>query len=491
MNMNMYEVEDVKCIIKKIALEVSFIGGSVLYVGGYVRDKFLGKKSKDIDVEVYNITLIQLKELLSRYGVVDEVGASFGVLKIQGLDVDFAVPRREYVGSVIDEFELIILPKQYSDDVMSEIEKIYPGYKIKIKENYSYTHTDFIAIPDPFISMEKASRRRDFTINAIMEDVLTGEVFDFHGGLKDLQDKVLRHIDDIRFTEDPVRVLRACQLAPRCEFTIALKTIKLCRTMDLSSLPKERIFDELKKALLKTKKPSVAFEAMREMGVLEKLFPELLVLTKCEQRPDYHPEGNVWVHTMMVIDELAKLRDKSKNPLGLMLSGVCHDLGKPNATKEDEDGMLKAKGHELEGVPIAGDFMSKLTTDKALRHFVANMVQNHMRPNTIALHGNKRTIRKLIVDTDVQEILLLAEADHKGRGISEEEKDYSAIRAWFDQRIEEVSTSPGKIDPIVTGKDLIAKGIKPGIEMGKMLKEAFELQLDGKTKEEIINILIV
>jgi tRNA nucleotidyltransferase/poly(A) polymerase len=443
---------EVKTLIESIALEVKSLGGRVVYVGGFVRDEALCIDNKDIDVEVYNITPTQLKDILSNYGIVDEIGASFGVLKIHGVDIDFAMPRIE--------------------------RKVGEG------------HRGFDVSVNPFMSFEEASRRRDFTINAIMKDVLTGEIIDCHNGMRDIEAGVIKHIDDCTFIEDPLRVLRACQFASRFKFDIAPETIELCRCIELSSLPKERIFEELKKALLKAKEPSIAFEAMREMDVLEKLFPELLALIKCEQRPDYHPEGNVWVHTMMVIDELAKLRDKSKNPLGLMLSGVCHDLGKPSATKEDEDGMLKAKGHELEGVPVAGDFMSKLTTDKTLRHFVVNMVQNHMRPNTIALHGNKKTIRKLIVDTDIEEILLLAEADHKGRGISEEEKDYTAIRSWFDQRIEEVSTSPGKIDPLVTGKNLISEGIKPGVEMGEMLRKAFDLQLEGLSKEDILSILL-
>lgn len=452
MNKEFKTFVEVKNLIESIALDVKALGGRVVYVGGFVRDEALGIDNKDIDVEVYNITPTQLKEILSKYGIVDEIGVSFGVLKIHGVDIDFAMPRTE--------------------------KKVGEG------------HRGFDVSVDPFMSFEEASRRRDFTINSIMKDVLTGEIIDCHNGIRDIEAKVIRHIDDSTFIEDPLRVLRACQFASRFKFAIAPETVKLCKIIELKSLPKERIFEELKKALLKAERPSIAFEAMKEMDVLEKLFPELLALTKCEQRADYHPEGNVWVHTMMVIDELAKLRDKSKNPLGLMLSGVCHDLGKPNATKEDEDGILKAKGHELEGVPVAVDFMSKLTTDKALRHFVVNMVQNHMRPNVIALHGNKKTIRKLIVDTDIQEILLLAEADHKGRGISEEEKDYTAIREWFDKRIEEVSTSPGKIDPLVTGKDLISKGIKPGVEMGEMLRKAFDLQLEGLLKEEILSIVL-
>lgn len=443
---------EVKALIESIALEVKALGGRVVYVGGFVRDEALDIDNKDIDVEVYGITPTQLKEVLSHYGIVDEIGASFGVLKIHGIDIDFAMPRTE--------------------------RKVGEG------------HRGFDVSVDPFMSFEEASRRRDFTINSIMKDVLTGEIIDCHNGIKDIEARIIRHIDDSTFIEDPLRVLRACQFASRFEFVIAPETITLCKSIDLSSLAKERVFEELKKALLKANKPSIAFEAMKDLDVLEKLFPELSALISCQQRPDYHPEGSVWVHTMMVIDELAKLRDKSKNPLGLMLSGVCHDLGKPNATKEGEDGILKAKGHELEGVPVTGDFISKLTTDKALRNFVVNMVQNHMRPNAIALHGNKKTIRKLIVDTDIQEILLLSEADHKGRGISEEEKDYTTIRSWFDKRIEEVSTSPGKIDPLVTGKDLIANGIKPGVEMGEMLRRAFDLQLEGLLKEDILSIVL-
>lgn len=441
-----------KSLIENIALDIEKLNGRIVYVGGYVRDEILGIENKDIDVEVYNITPNQLKEVLNKYGIVDEVGSSFGVLKIHGVDIDFAMPRRERkVGS---------------------------------------SHSSFEVSVDPFLSFEEASNRRDIRINSIMKDVLTGEIIDCHGGLKDIELKLIRHIDDDTFIEDPLRVLRVCQFASRFNFAIAPETINLCKTIELNSLSKERIFEELKKALLKSEKPSIAFEAMKEMGVIEKLFPELLALTKCEQRPDYHPEGNVWVHTMMVIDELAKLRDKSKNPIGLMLSGLCHDLGKPNVTKLHEDGIISSKGHEIEGVQVTVRFINRITTNKSLIVFIMNMVKNHMRPNEIALCGNKKTIRKLMVDTDINEILLLSEADHKGRGISEKEKDYTNTIKWFNKMIDEVSTSPGKIQPFITGKDLINNGINPGVEMGNMIKKAFDLQLEGLLKEDILDILL-
>ena len=251
-------------LVKKIALDIKQQGGKMYFVGGFVRDKLLGVENKDIDVEVFGITPSQLKGILSKYGEVDEVGASFGILMIKGIDIDFAMPRTE---------------RKTSDG--------HKGFEITV---------------NPFLSLEEATKRRDFTINAFMQDVLTGEIIDLWNGKKDLNSKTIKHIDDHTFIEDPLRVLRACQFASRFNFSIDTKTLELCKTVDITSLAKERIFEELKKALLKSNKPSIFFKYLYEINKLDYFFKEVELLKDVPQPKVHHPEGDVWNHTLMVVD---------------------------------------------------------------------------------------------------------------------------------------------------------------------------------------------
>lgn len=228
-----------------IAEKVCNRGGRAFYVGGFVRDKLLGIDNKDVDIEVHGIAPEELLDLLKEVGEPLSYGSSFGIYSLKGYDIDIAMPRREHAtGS---------------------------------------GHRDFEVFVDPFIGTTEAARRRDFTINALMEDVLTGEIIDPFGGKDDLQNKVIRHIDDKTFVEDPLRVLRGAQFAARFGFDIAPETVKLCKGIDISTLTRERIEEELKKGLLKGIKPSVFFEALRDMNQLDIWFPELKALVGLEQ----------------------------------------------------------------------------------------------------------------------------------------------------------------------------------------------------------------
>ncbi|MFJ8528300.1 CCA tRNA nucleotidyltransferase [Bacillus sp. NPDC094106] len=448
------KTNDSKQILLKVAKEIKNHGGRTFYVGGYVRDKFMNKISKDIDVEIYGITPDTLQQILSKFGYVDEIGASFGILKIHGVDIDFSMPRTE---------------KKTADG-----------------------HTGFSVVVDPFMDTLTASKRRDFTVNAIMEDVLTGEIIDHFNGIIDIELGIIQHINLETFVEDELRAFRACQFASRFNFTIAEETIDLCKTFRFS-LPRERIFEEFSKALLKSEKPSIFFSYMREMLIIKKLFPELHALIDCPQSPIFHPEGDVWAHTLMVTDELAKLKHLSTNPLAFMLLGPTHDMGKPITTVIHEDGSITTRGHAEEGVSIAKQFLKRLTNDKRLIKKILNMVEHHMRPNQISF-GTDKAVRRLMVATDITDIVLFGEADHKGRGISEEEKDYATIKKWFKEKIEKLKTDENKstISPLVTGKDLILAGLKPGKEFSILLKKAFDLQIEyGLSKEEILEKILL
>jgi tRNA nucleotidyltransferase (CCA-adding enzyme) len=474
-------------ILEKIAQKIVEMGGQIYFVGGFVRDLFTGKENKDIDVEVYGLSPNQLKEILSQFGVVDIVGASFGVYMIHGMSIDFALPRREIQGKVIEDKELIILPRNYESTYMKEIESNYPTYEFQINPNEGFGHKDFIVIPDPFMSLEEATIRRDFTMNAMMKNVLTGEIIDLWNGQQHIEDKMIRHINDKTFVEDPLRVLRACQFASRFEFDIDKDTKKLCQSIDLSSLAKERVFVELEKALMKSKKPSVALDKLHELSVIDKLFPELKALIGCLQDPVHHAEGTVWNHTKLVIDIASTFKEKTSYPLGFMFGSLCHDMGKPNTTKE-VNGRITSHGHEMEGERVAETFMKRITTDKKLIDSVKDLTRNHMRLLSLYPNGSDKAIRKLSMDTNIHDMRWFAEADYRGRGLVE--RDFTPISIWFEERTKEVGADK-EIKPLVTGKDLISKGLKPGKEFGLLLQKAMDYQLEGLHKEEILEKLCI
>ena len=308
-----------------IAKLVKIYGGDTYFVGGYVRDKILGKSNKDIDIEVHNIHPNNLKEILNRLGKVKTQGISFGVYNLCGYDIDIAQPRMENA--------------------------IGRGHK------------DFEVTVDPFIGTTKAAKRRDFTINAIMENVLTGEIVDPFNGIEDLKNRIIRHVDDNSFSEDPLRVLRAAQFAARFNFVIADETKLIMNKMDLSTLSRERIYEELKKAMLKSNKPSIFFERLREVDQLDYWFPEVKALFNCKQNASYHPEGDVWTHTMEVIDYAANIKTTASNPEYFLIAALCHDFGKPLSTTIDDNGDVHSYDHENIGVDVAKTFLNRINLD--------------------------------------------------------------------------------------------------------------------------------
>lgn len=424
-----------------------------------------------------------LEKILSEFGEVNKIGKSYGILKINGIDVDFSIPRIEYIAKITNN--TILIPDKYSIEDLNLIRSAYPNYELKIS-NIEYTHTNFIVIPKYDISIKEVSRRRDFTINAIYENVLSGTIIDCCNGIYDLKNGIIRHIDKDTFIEDPLRVLRACQFAARFNFTIDKDTLSLCHEIDITSLPKERIFIELKKALLKADMPSLFFKYLLEMGQLKYFFYELILLINCPQNKKYHPEGDVWSHTMLVIDQAAKLRDKTSTPLAFMLSALCHDLGKPKSTVFIE-GDFKSYDHNIIGVTIAKQFLNRFTTNIRIINYVLNMVECHMRPHQLIFKATDKAIRKLINNSiNIDDLILLSEADSLGRG--NKYLSYNKERQWFKDKINNLYKST--IIKLVTGKDLIDLGFKEGKVLGEKLKYAYELQLEGLSREEILNKLI-
>ena len=438
------ENRDLK-MAEKIAACVAQKGGRTFLVGGYVRDLLMGKHNKDIDIEIHGVQPEELEKILDGLGSRTEMGASFGVYGLRGYDIDIAMPRQE--------------------------------------EATGRGHKDFKIYVDPFLGTYKAAMRRDFTINAMMQDVLTGEIIDHFGGQDDLKKGVLRHVNPHTFAEDPLRVLRAAQFAARFEFDIAPETIELSRTMDLTTLARERVMGELEKALLKAAHPSIFFEKMRIMNQLDNWFLHLTKLIGLEQPPKYHPEGDVWTHTMRVLDSAASFRDKAKNPVGLMLSALTHDLGKITATTVDGKGIIHAYGHAKQGDPFAKEFLERITNETKLIRYVRNMVSLHMRPYELAKENADKKTTNMLFDSAIspEDLLLLSTSDQMGKGngrIIPEYEEYLRERlSWYRYTMEQ---------PCVMGADLIQAGLKPGPKFSEILAFAHNLHLSNVGKEDAL-----
>ena len=433
-----------KSFEEKIAEEVKLAGGRVFYVGGFVRDKLLGIENKDVDIEVHGISPEALFEILKEFGEPLTYGKNFGVFGLKGKSIDIAMPRREHAtGS---------------------------------------GHKDFKIDVDPFIGTRAAAQRRDFTINSMMEDVLSGEIIDHFGGRNDLEAGVIRHIDADAFIEDPLRVLRGAQFAARFGFSIAPDTIELCRGIDLSALSAERVEEELKKALLKAGRPSVFFESLRAMDQLDVWFPELKQTIGLEQDPVFHPEGDVWTHTMEVIDRAAAFRDRVSDPFSFMLLALTHDLGKI-VTTEEKNGRIHAYEHETKGMPLVEAFVSRLTNEKAVKEYVYNMVPLHMRPNVAAFSKPvmKSTNRMFDAAVAPEDLIWFAEAD---KPVVSGTVEFSGDREFLLDRLRLYKETMAK--PYVMGRDLIEAGLEPGEDFAEILEYAHKLRLAGISRESAL-----
>lgn len=440
-----------------IAQLVKNAGGRALLVGGCVRDELLGCECDDIDIECFGIDPdVLIKELSSRYEL-DLVGASFGVIKLLRENVDVALPRRET--------------------------KLGLG------------HRAFETECDPSLSVRDAAARRDFTINAIYKDPLTGEFVDPWGGKDDLEKRILRHVSP-HFSEDPLRVLRGMQFVARFGLEAAAETIEICRAMAIENLARERLFEEWAKLLLKGTKISKGLEFLRATGWV-KYYPELERLIGCEQDPNWHPEGDVWNHTLCCLDAFALEREKRseegrgdrREDLIVGFAVLCHDFGKPACTRYDPvKKRIRSLGHDDAGVEPTVSFLERLTNEEKLLKEVPPLVRFHMRPFSMWRDkSSDSAIRRLAAKVvRIDRLVRVAAADDLGRPPYPSSPEHLQWLADQARRLEVESAAPF---PIVRGRDLIALGMKPSVEFGKILSALYEAQLDGKfsTLEEAIS----
>ena len=427
-----------------IARHVSDAGGRAFFVGGWVRDRLLGRPAADIDLEVYGLPAEKLEAALTNAGPVNSVGRQFAVYKVG--DIDVSLPRTE--------------------------------------SKSGHGHRGFTVTGDGDLSPAEAARRRDFTVNAIAWNPLTGEYVDPYNGQADLESRTLRMVDAATFGDDSLRVLRAAQLTARLEFRIDGRTVEKCRSVPLDDLPQERIREEILKLLLDAARPAYGLAAARELDVTDRLFPEITALAGCPQDPEWHPEGDVWTHTLMVCDEAAKLGEDLDRPrrTTLMLAALCHDLGKP-ATTARINGRIRARGHEAAGVEPTTAVLDRLGIRQMERYDVRGqvlaLVENHLTPavwysrrDSVGPTAFRRLSRKLEIDL----LARLGHADCAGRRAR---GDCTGMHAWMIERARELGVERDEPDPLLSGRDLIELGMEPGPAMGAMLKQLFEQQIAG------------
>lgn len=457
-------------IITRLVEAVQKAGGDAFLVGGCVRDGLLGVPIDDIDLEIYGISAESLLEITSRHGTVNDVGRQFGILKVTTPygDLDVALPRRE--------------------------SKIAKG------------HRGFDVATDPALPRRDAAMRRDFTINALLQHPLSGEIIDAFDGVSDLAASLLRVVSPLRFRDDPLRLLRAVQIAARFRLTVDHASLLLMQSMvnDLKDLPPERITDEWKKLLLKAERPSIGLTLLRELGVIESVYPMFNALRSTQQWSLWHPEGDVWTHTLLVIDHAAHLirTQHITDPVRafvIMLAALCHDLGKPLTTTMIGD-RIHSHGHEQAGVAPTREFLETLAIDQHDKEKITRIVADHLasahlfgaeQRGDIVSDGAIRKLARRIAPATLEDLLIVSEADHLGRGPFPSGHAPQAFSGpWLRERADRLHVMDTVPISIVQGRDLVAIGFDPSPLFGDIIDLADTLRDDrGMTREEILGVL--
>jgi len=435
-------------VLIKVCERLSQEHATTWLVGGCVRDLLLGVAPKDFDLEVYGLPSELLQNTLKKLGRVELVGKQFGVFKLwlKGLEIDVALPRTE--------------------------------------QKASQGHTGFRVDSNPELSPQAASSRRDFTINALMLNPLTGQLLDFHNGEKDLKNKILRHVSHA-FSEDPLRPLRAMQFAARFGLALHHESAALCRGLvaEASTLPRERIWTEWQKWSY-SPYPSYGLQLLIDSGWIT-LYPELGALVTCPQDPHWHPEGSVWTHTLQCCDQASAIasREQLQPPARqrLVFAALCHDLGKPSVTTTNNHGHICSPGHSEAGVLPAKSFLSSIGAPSPFFEYLGPLVREHITH----LHGEptERAVRRLahrLEPANIETWEMLVEADASGRAPAPPSRP---ALEWLNKAIL-LQHHQNRPRPILTGKLMLELGADPGPIMGQLLKLAYEAQLDGLIIDE-------
>jgi tRNA nucleotidyltransferase (CCA-adding enzyme) len=453
--------------VLKICEAVRAAGGRAVLVGGSVRDRLLGVESKDFDIEVYGIEAARLRSVLESIARVNTVGEHFSVYKL--------VFQHRAESAAVDA--------PSSELEVRNNERVEIDVSIPRRESKSgHGHRGFVIEGDPAMTFAEAARRRDFTINAVMYDPLAGETIDPYGGAEDFKRRMLRAVAADTFVEDSLRVLRAVQLAARFEMTVEPETAELCRSIDLSDLPSERIWGEIEKLLLLAERPSIGLRTALELGVLDKLFPEIGALVEFEGDERFNASAGALTHTKLSLDEAVRLAGELSKPerVAVMLATLCHELGEPIAAKlGDRQSIDQA---ELSVEP-ARSVMKTLGLHTLAGYDVRSQVLSlvHERLKPIQFYASRDEVsdgdfRRLSQRVDIDLLYRVAKACALARAGSSS----SIAEDWFIERTRKLGVEHGPPAPLLLGRHLIEAGYRPGPEMGRVLRLVYELQLDGK-----------
>jgi tRNA nucleotidyltransferase (CCA-adding enzyme) len=454
--------------IRPIINDIAQSGGTPYLVGGCVRDLVLKRDLKDFDIEVHGLALEELQNIVEKYGPVRLVGKQFGVLRVDGIDADWSLPRKDSKGRK----PMVLI--------------------------------------DEHMTIHQAAKRRDVTMNAMALDLqliadtwvddadagskITQLIIDPCGGLQDMQQRRLRAVDAHLFTQDPLRFFRVMQFVARFEMQPDDELNDVCRNMVLRDthldvpLARERVADEIKKLFLKSHKPSRGFVWLKNLGRLGEIFPELDHLVGVKQKPEYHPEGDVFVHTMQVIDAVARYQDYQEGSWGsaeyekfiLSLAALCHDVGKATATRAD----LTSYGHAEEGVPLAKSLLRRMTNDLRAIDMVLLLVKYHMLPfGFLREKASHRSYKRLAIKISpllmLRQLGLVALFDAQGRNGKSDEplNDFYEDFEKFMMHARDAAVAQGPEEPVLLGRHLMDI-VQPGPQMGVLLKKAYDIQIN-------------
>lgn len=449
---------DLPPLVARIIRELHAAGHRAVVVGGAVRDALLGLPPKDIDVEVYGMAYDRLAEFISRFGRVDLVGKSFGVVKLHDVDdsYDFAVPRRD--------------------------------------SKFGLHHRDFHSVFDPAITPQEAASRRDFTINAMGWDAREGVLLDFFRGAEDLRAHILR-ATSAAFSEDPLRVLRGMQIAARFDLTLHAETAAMCRSIveQYSTIARERVGDEFMKWATKAAWPGRIAEYLSASG-WDVHYPEIAALAGVPQDPEWHPEGDVGTHTMLVLNEAARVAERDglddDARAVLVFAALCHDFAKPATTQlRERDGKMRwsSWGHEPAGGPMAREFLRRIHIKESIVEQVVPLVENHLAHSSIGTGPvTPRAIRRLAIrlaPASMEQLMRLIEADHSGRPPIPKGIPEGAVRMHEAAREQAVERGPQA--PLILGRHVLPYfDGHGGRHIGEITTAAYEAQADGLFSDE-------
>ncbi len=411
-------------------------GHEALLAGGCVRDELLGRPPKDYDVA----TSATPDEVVCLFPGALTVGAHFGVVvvRLHGHQVEVATFRTD--GS-------------YQDGRRPE----------------SVT----------FSSAEEDAKRRDFTINGLFRDPIAGRVIDHVGGIRDLEKRLLRAIGDPvqRFQEDRLRLLRAVRFATVLGFDIEPDTWRalVAHAPAILSVSAERIRDELVRILVHPARLR-GFDLLVESGLMAQVLPEILNLKGVEQPPQWHPEGDVFIHTRLMLSQLPE-----DATLPLVLSVLLHDIAKPATFAVDETGRIRFNGHDKLGAQMAEDILRRLRFPNDVIEPTCTAVEHHMVFKDVKKMRNS-TLRRMMARPTWPDELALHRVDCLGSNGNLENYHFMLSKA------DEFAQTPLIPQPLLTGRDLIEKGWSPGKELGLLLKKAQDAQLEGllSTREDAL-----